>query len=97
MSGVTFVRLIASSDDITKTLTSCYAEGWRVVSHAEYDGEYSFVLEREESDGAIAFDETLACKLDLVVEVLLSTGACNAATTVREAITALRGVALVGV
>jgi hypothetical protein len=43
---VMFLRLrVDSSDEIEKELGVLYGAGWRVVSHSECDGEYSFVLE----------------------------------------------------
>ena len=49
---VYFVRLKANSDEaITKILASYYVDGWRVVSHADADGEYSFVMELTQKKG----------------------------------------------
>lgn len=49
---VMFLRLgVASATKISAALQPWYAEGWRVVSHDESQGEYSFVLERQQETG----------------------------------------------
>ena len=48
MKKVRFIRLsVQREESVTAHLQALLQEGWRVVSHAENDGEYSFVLERE--------------------------------------------------
>lgn len=44
---VLFIRLRAdTADNISDALAIYYANGWRVVSHADDGDEYSFVLEQ---------------------------------------------------
>jgi hypothetical protein len=46
---VVFVRVKAQpATDVTRILQALYDDGWRVVSHADSDGEYSFVLEKRD-------------------------------------------------
>ena len=37
---------VTAAKEVTEYLNSFVKDGWRVVSHAESDGEYSFVLEK---------------------------------------------------
>lgn len=47
LMDVLFFRVHATvAEAITVGLSSLYADGWRVVSHADNDGDYTFVLER---------------------------------------------------
>lgn len=44
---VKFIRLdVTNTDSITHQLTEQLKDGWMVVSHAEADGEYSFVFKK---------------------------------------------------
>lgn len=46
MVDVMFVRTpITAASEITTILRNLYLAGWRVVSHDENQGEYTFVLE----------------------------------------------------
>jgi hypothetical protein len=61
MTHVKFLRLSADNgENITAKLAKLYADGWSVVSHCDDGREYSFVLERYESEKPKALDATKA-------------------------------------
>jgi hypothetical protein len=46
MREVLFIRTnVQAATEVTIILKNLYLAGWHVVSHAENDGEYTFVLE----------------------------------------------------
>lgn len=50
-----FVRLvITSADKISEIINDWAKEGWQIVSHAEYRGEYTFVLIRFRDEKGVA-------------------------------------------